>query len=142
MRILIILALTTSPAMAWDVIATPVCTLFQDTPTLSIRVTYDPALSQPYAITLTRPEPWPETESFGLRFDGPMALTIGTGRHQLSADRRTLTVADTGFGNVLDGLEMNRSATALAGSAEVPFDLSGAAPAVQAFRACGVVPSA
>jgi hypothetical protein len=82
------------------------------------------------------------TESFGLRFDGPAAMTIGTGRHQLSNQGRTLTVTDSGFGNVLDGLALNRTATALAGDTQVPVDLTGARPAVDAFRACGVVPSA
>ncbi len=142
MRALLALLLLATPAQAWDFTPTPVCTLFHDTPDLSIRVTYDPALPQPYAITLTRPKPWPATETFGLRFDGPAALSIGTSRHQLSADGRTLTVTDAGFGNVLDGLALNGTATAVAGDTLVPFDLGGARPAVEAFRACGVVPSA
>jgi hypothetical protein len=142
MRALIALVLLTSPAQAWDFTPTPVCTIRDDTPELSIRVTYDPSQPEPYAITLTRPDPWPVTDSFGLRFDGPAAMTIGTDRHRLSADGRTLTVTDTGFDNVLDGLALNRSATALAGGIELPFDLTGARPAVEAFRACNVVPSA
>jgi hypothetical protein len=105
-------------------------------------VTFDPSRPEPYAITLTRPKPWPETDTFGLRFDGPAALTIGTDRHRLSADARTLSVTDTGFGNVLDGLALNSTATALAGDTAIPIDLTGARPAVEAFRACGVVPSA
>jgi hypothetical protein len=60
----------------------------------------------------------------------------------LSDDGRTLTVTDGGFGNVLDGLALNGTATALAGDTVIPFDLAGARPAVEAFRACGVVPSA
>jgi hypothetical protein len=43
---------------------------------------------------------------------------------------------------VLDGLALNATATALAGATQLPFDLTGARPAVEAFRACGVVPSA
>lgn len=142
MRTWIALVLLAAPAQAWDFTATPICTILNDTPTLSIRVTFDPAQPQPYAISLTRPDPWPVTESFDLSFNGPAAMTIGTGRHQLSADGRTLTVSDTGFGNVLDGLALNGTATAFAGDMAIPIDLTGARPAVEAFRACNVVPSA
>ncbi|MCU0829209.1 MAG: excinuclease ABC subunit B [Tabrizicola sp.] len=142
MRTLLALALLASPAQAWDFTDTPVCTILNDTPILQIRVTYDPSQPEPYAITLTRPDPWPQTDTFGLSFTGPAAMTIGTGRHQLSNGDRTLTVTDTGFGNVLDGLAYNGTAAALAGDLAVPFDLTGARPAVEAFKACGVVPSA
>lgn len=141
MRALIALLLAT-PAQAWDFTATPICTILNDTPTLQVRVTFDPSQAQPYAITLTRPDPWPRTDTFGLSFTGPAAMTIGTDRHQLSNDGRTLTVTDTGFGNVLDGLAFNGTATALAGDLAVPFDLTGARPAVEAFKACGTVPTA
>lgn len=140
MRALILLLAT--PVQAWDFTPTPICTILNDTPGLSIRVTYDPTQAQPYAITLSRPDPWPTTDTFGLRFDGPAAMTIGTNRHQLSPDGRTLTVTDTGFDNVLDGLALNGTATALAGDAALPFDLTGARPAVEAFRACNLLPSA
>ena len=142
MRALIALVLLSAPASAWEFTAVPVCTIKLDTAELSLRVTYDPAEAEPYRIALTLPDPWPRTDTFGLRFDGPAALTIGTGRHQLSDDGRTLTVTDTGFGNVLDGLAYNATATALAGTTEVPFDLAGARPVVEAFRACDVLPSA
>jgi hypothetical protein len=142
MRPVIALFLLTSPALAWDFTPTPICTILNDAPDLSIRVTFDPSQPEPYAISLTRPDPWPVTDTFGLRFDGPAALTIGTSRHRLSPDGRTLTVSDTGFGNVLDGLALNGTATALAGVTAVPIDLTGARPAVEAFLACGVVPSA
>ena len=91
---------------------------------------------------MARPDPWPATETFGLSFDGPAAINIGTGRHQLSNQGRTLTVKDTGFGNVLDGRALNSTATAPAGDTQVPVDLTGAHPAVDAFRVCGGVPSA
>jgi hypothetical protein len=142
MRALIALLVLSSPASAWEFSAIPVCTLTHETPDLAIRLTYDPAQTEPYAIALTRPSDWPETESFGLRFEGPVAMTIGTRRHQLSADGKTLTVTDTGFGNVLDGLAYNGVATALAGDTQIPFDLTGARPEVEAFRACNVLPSA
>ncbi len=142
MRTPVALLLLVSPASAWEFTATPICTLTHQTPDLAIRVTFDPAQAEPYAIALTRPSVWPESDSFGLRFDGPAAMTIGTQRHQLSADRRTLTVTDTGFGNVLDGLAYNATATALADDTALPFDLTGARPAVEAFRSCYVLPSA
>ncbi len=77
-----------------------------------------------------------------MRFDGPRALAIGTDRHRLSGDGKSLTVTDLGFGNVLDGFQFNATATAIAAGTEVPFDLTDAAPAVREFRACGVAPSA
>lgn len=141
-RVLLSLLLLATPARAWDFTPTPVCTILHDTPMLSIRVTYDPARPQPYAITLTRPDPWPVTDLFGLGFNGSAAMTIGADRHQLSPDARTLGVTDKGLGNVLDGLAFNATATALAGTTVVPFDLTGARPAVEAFRACATVPSA
>lgn len=44
-------------------------------------------------------------------------------------------MTDRGFGNVLDGLEFNETATALLGDQAVVLSLEGAAPAVQSFRA-------
>ena len=143
MRALIALLLLTAPSYAWDFTPTPICTIAEDTADLSIRVTFDPSQPEPYAISLTQTTGhWPVTDTFGLRFDGPSALTIGTVRHKLSPDGRMLTVSDTGFGNVLSGLALNGTATALAGTTAIPFDLAGARPAVEAFRACGVVPPA
>ena len=132
MRALIALLLLTAPSYAWDFTPTPICTIAEDTADLSIRVTFDPSQPEPYAISLTRTTGhWPVTDTFGLRFDGPSALTIGTVRHKLSPD-----------GRMLSGLALNGTATALAGTTAIPFDLAGARPAVEAFRACGVVPSA
>ena len=54
----------------------------------------------------------------------------------MSEDGRALTVVDTGFGNVLDGLQYNHTAYAIAGDLEIPFPLEGAAEPVAAFRAC------
>jgi hypothetical protein len=142
MRAFFAIALLATPAQAWDFTDTPICTILNDTPTLQVRVTYDPSLPEPYAIAFTRPDPWPQTDTFGLSFSGPAAMTIGTGRHQLSNGGRTLTVTDKGFGNVLDGLAYNGTAAALAGDLAVPFDLTGVRPAVEAFRACYVLPSA
>ncbi|MGL4238828.1 excinuclease ABC subunit B [Tabrizicola sp.] len=143
MRALTALLFLAAPAQAWEFTSVPICTIMHDTADLGIRVTYDPARSEPYEITLTRTgTSWPTTETFGLRFDGPAAMTIGTSRQTLSPDGRSLTVTDTGFDNVLDGLALNATAAALAGDTIVPFGLDGARPVVEAFRSCGVAPSA
>lgn len=138
MRFLICLALLASPAVAWEFTPTPICTLTHRQAQVDVTVTYDPALPE-YTITLMTPEPWPDAAQFGLTFNGPRGLAIGTSRHVLSGDRQSLTVADTGFGNVLDGLQFNDSATATTGTAVVTFDLTDAAPAVEAFRNCPAV---
>lgn len=71
-----------------------------------------------------------------MQFDGPAALAISTNRHSYSADGLSVTVTDQGFGNVLDGLQFNDTATAVLGGTTQPFELAGAAEAVQAFRLC------
>ena len=136
------LLLLTSPAAAWTFTPRPVCTLSDATASASVRVTYDPRLAEPYAIAVTSAAPWPDAPVFSMRFDGPRGLTISTDRQKPSDGGRTLTVTDKGFGNVLDGLEFNTTATALAGDAAIPFPLDGAAPEVKAFRACIAAPTA
>lgn len=142
MRIAVALApflatlLAAVPASAWEFSAVPVCTLSHETPDARVAVTYDPAQPQPYAIAITLDRPWPGAPGFGIRYDGARALSITTNRHVLSADGRTLTVTDHGFGNVLDGLEFNSTATAISGDRAVALPLDGAAPEVRAFRAC------
>ena len=61
---------------------------------------------------------------------------ISTTRHVLDEGGRRLTVTDRGFGNVLDGLQFNGRAIAIAGDTVVALDLAGAAPEVEVFRAC------
>jgi hypothetical protein len=140
MRIVAAALLLASPAAGWEFSALPVCTLSHNTGAGSVTVTWDPGRPQPYAIALAAPSPWPDAPVLALRFDGPRAMTLATDRHARSADGRTLTVTDTGFGNVLDGLEFNRRATALADGAALPVPLDGAAGPVQAFRACTTAP--
>ena len=136
------LLLVTMPAAAWEFTPLPVCTLFDDTDMRRVVVTHDPRLTQPYEITVTGTTPWPESPVFSMRFDGPRGLIISTERHRLSDSGRTLSVTDTGFGNVLNGLEFNDTATALSGDIAVSFPLVGAAPEVRAFRACIAAPTA
>ena len=135
MRTALALALLASPAAAWEFSATPLCTLTGGSAEAEVVLTYDPALPE-YTISITLPGAWPLAPVFGMAFDGPRPLTIQTPRHVLSEDRRTLTVTDTGFGNVLNGMEFNDTALALTGSTMVPIPLAGIGPAMQAFRAC------
>ena len=128
------LALLPSPLRAWDFTTLPICTL-ANAAEPQVTVTYDGAL---YAIHITRLEGWPTAAVFTLRFapDGP---TITTRRHTVDGPR--LTVTDSGFGNVLSGLQFNTTAWALLGDLAQPIDLQGASGPVEAFRACRPGPS-
>jgi hypothetical protein len=125
-----------SPAAAWEFTPVPVCTLSHETEDAGLTVTYDPRQPEPYAIRIARTAPWPDAPVFAIDYAGPRALAISTTRHRLSDGGATVTVTDEGFGNVLDGLEFNTTATALLGDVRVPFPLDGAAGPVRAFRAC------
>lgn len=137
MRATALLALLAGqPALGWEFTPSPVCTLSFETAEAGVSVTHDPRLSLPYSISITLPDAWPAGADFAIRFDGPQALTIATNRHVASDGGRTLTVSDVGFGNVLNGLEFNATATALSGDRAVTLPLAGAAPEVEKFRAC------
>ena len=139
MRHLIALLLLSSPAHAWDFTPTPICTLTHAEAGTDVAVTYDHS-TQLYAIAVTSAEGWPGAPAFSIRFDGAQPNTISTTRH--STDANTLTVTDSGFGNVLDGLEFNSTATAFTQTAVVTVSLEGAAGPVQQFRACTAAPLA
>lgn len=135
MRLLAFLCLLPTSLHAWEFTPGLPCRLSHATAEAAIELTYDP--TQPlYTVTVTRSAPWPQTEGFQMHFDGPRARRIGTDRHRLSEDGRSLTVADVGFGNVLDGLQFNVSTTAIAGEVNVSFALDGIAESLAAFRAC------
>lgn len=135
MRWIIAIVSFTSPALTWEFTPGQPCRLTHETAQAKVELTHDP--SQPlYTITITRDVPWPEAPVFSMRFDGPRAIGIGTDRHRLSAGNTGLTVSDTGFGNVLDGLQYNHTAWAMAGDVAIRFPLEGAAGPVAAFRAC------
>lgn len=141
MRVIGLLFSLALPAQAWEFTPGLPCRLSHETPEAQIELTYDP--TQPlYTITITRALPWPDAPVFAMRFDGPRAIGIGTDRHKLHEGGTALTVIDTGFGNVLDGLEFNHTALAMAGDAQVSFPLEGAAEPVAAFRACEDAPLA
>lgn len=128
------------PAAGWEFSPLPVCTLTHEGAGAVLRITRDPGLAEPYELSIARAAGWSESPGLAIRFDGPRALTIGTDRHRLSEDGTTLSVTDRGFGNVLDGLEFNATATALAGGDAVVFNLEDAAEPVRAFRDCREAP--
>lgn len=135
MRHLILsIALLASPAAAWEFSSSPLCTVKnqgsdQDSG-MALEMTYDGAT---YRLTLTHPEGWPPADVFSMRF-APQGPFISTNRHQINGD--SLVVEDAGFGNVLNGLQFNIGAAAILGDTVRVIDLTGAAPAIEAFRAC------
>lgn len=132
----VLLALLALPAHAWEFRAGTVCELTHEMADGEVRVTYDARVPE-YAIEVTRTVPWPAAPGFGIRFDGGLGLTITTDRHSYGpGGRQTLIVRDSGFGNVLNGLEFNTMATAFSGEAALRIPLTGAAEPVRRFRAC------
>ena len=129
------LLLTIAPALAWEAKSGRVCELVYESEQVSVRVSYDPVIPE-YSIAITPETPWSDGPVFSLRFDGPRGNTIVTDRHVISGDGATLTVTDSGFGNVLNGLEFNQTASALLGDRAVNLPLDDAGPAVRIFRAC------
>ena len=124
-----------SPAAAWTFTPGQPCVLTHETDTLAVKLTYDP--TQPlYSIALTRAEAFSPAATFSMQFQGAMPIGIGTDRHQLSPDGKTVTVTDSGFGNVLNGLQFNFTVTATLGEQRMEIPLIGAADPVAAFRAC------
>jgi hypothetical protein len=136
LRLVVPLVLWAGPALAWEFVETPVCTLRHATPEVEVVVTFDPALPE-YAIALTLAEGvWPAAPVFGIVFEGGWPITIQTDRHVLSDEGRTLTVRDVGFDNVLDGIGGNQVATALLPGRGVVVPLDGAGGPLAEFRAC------
>jgi hypothetical protein len=139
MRSLIALLLTALPATAWEFTPNPVCTLDHAQADVAVKLTYDHT-TQIYAIAITRAQGWPDAPVFSMRFDGGQPLTISTTRHKIAGN--TVTATDTGFGNVLNGLEFNRAATAFTATSAATFSLDGAAEPVERFRNCTTIPVA
>lgn len=136
MRLTLILSLLAPAAHAWEAgIVDGICVLDHQEPAGFVRVSYDPAQAL-YGIALTRDASWGMGQTFSIRFDGAAGQTISTTRHQLDLDGMRLMVEDTGFGNVLNGLALNDTATASLGAQTMTVSLAGAAPEVDAFRAC------
>lgn len=136
MRVILASLFLTTPALAWEATVAEICTLSHDTKAASIFLTYDP--SKPlYTLTITwESGTWSAAPWFAMRFDGNNPIEIATSRHTLSENNTALTAADTGFGNVLNGLEYNETALAFTQDQIVQFPLDGAAPEVRRFREC------
>ncbi|MDA8586398.1 hypothetical protein N9L47_09035 [Rhodobacteraceae bacterium] len=132
------LACLASPAAAWEASRSgPVCLLSHGTETGQVVVSHDPRKPLPYAIQIRRlGDPWIDSDIFAMRFDGPNNLTISTDRHQLTDNNAELTVTDSGFDNVLRGIEASQIALAILGEQALAFPLDSAAPQVAKFRAC------
>lgn len=139
MRLILALLLAASPASAWEFYPRPVCMIAHEGSGVEIIVSHDLNRPEPYTITIRRNGGWVNAPIFALRFD-PVGPTISTNRHQLSDDK--LSVADSGFGNVLNGLSQNRTVTLLNGDTALPVPLDGAAAAVEAFLSCLTAPTA
>jgi len=140
--LILLMSVLAAPAAAWTFRADPVCTLDHQTDALRVTVTHDPRLEQSYAIALTLAEGvWPVGDLFAIRFDGARNLTITTDRHVLSDGGSTLTVTDTGFGNVLGGIGMNQRAVVMTGGAALVIPLQGAGGPLDQFLACPATPT-
>lgn len=136
MRTVLALILLASPAAAWEFSSSPICTLTNISDAGRVTVTYDASLPE-YTITITLLEgTWPDDPTFAMAFAGSMPIGIQTDTHARSADGRSLTVTDSGFGNVLNGLEFNTRAYAASGDITVGIALDGIGPAISAFRDC------
>lgn len=137
----LLIGLFATPASAWQAgIRGPLCTLTHTEGDVSVLLTFDPTVPL-YTIAISGPDPWPFSAQFSMNFEGPQPNMIRTDRHVLSSDLGTLSVSDRGFGNVLDGLQFNTTASAISGDTTIRMSLDGAAPEVEAFRACGQTPS-
>jgi len=139
----------TSPAAAWEFTPGQPCLLTHEfhssvaNEDISVVLSYDP-IAPLYSLSITRSGQFLPAAYFSMTFLlGERPIRIQTTHHSFSADRKTLTVEDSGFGNVLDGMQFN--ATVMAGLAndltagagrylEIP--LVGAADPVAAFRSC------
>ena len=133
---LIILPLLLSyQAQAWTFTPGLICELEHEKPSAKIALTYDPAKPL-YSVTISRPGALPQEPVFSMRFVGPAGRMISTNRHTFSQDGSAVTAEDSGFGNVLDGLQFNDIAEAILGDTTIRFPLAGASEPVARFRAC------
>ena len=141
MRSFFAVLILTTPAHAWEFTPGVPCLLTHDTGATQIELTYDPR--QPlYSITVSQDAAMPDSPFFAMRFDGPRPNTIASARHEMGNNNRSVTVTDTGFGNVLDGLQYNISTTIILAETMLTVSLKDASGPVQLFRDCvGPAPS-
>lgn len=134
MRLFALLALLATPVSAWEhSFENGICRLDHTEPGAEVLVSYTPAQGL-YAITVTQPAAWMPSLLFSIDFNGSRSLSISTDRQIYEGS--ALTVTDRGFGNVLDGLEFNDTATVRLGDQILTVSLEGAAPEVRKFRDC------
>ena len=135
--------LSSSAVFAWKAsVDGAICRLDHEGEVARASVTYDPASQLSYSIELTWHDGrWSAAPVFAIDFIGIAPLSISTDRHRLSANGETLSVSDSGFGNVLRGIESNSIAVAHLGEQTMGLSLDGAAPEVQKFRDCTIAPS-
>lgn len=138
-------ALAASPVVAWEFEEVPgadsfktgpLCELSHQTDEARIWVVFDPSIQEYILAIRLEAGTWPDAPVFAMQFEGAAPLTIETTRQSFDDRRTALAVADSGFGNVLDGLQFNDVAVAILGDLALRIPLDGAAPEVEAFRAC------
>lgn len=139
MRFFLLFLLLPLPAQAWTFTPGVICRLSHETAEARIALTYDPRLPL-YSVTVSRAAALPRTEVFSMQFLGPQGRIIATDRHSFSADGTSVTAEDSGFGNVLDGLQFNMQAEAILGDTIIAFPLEGASQPVADFRRCADLP--
>ena len=126
----------TAPVSAWEFTETDICTVTHDAADVTVTLTFDPA-TDIYDIALALSSAtWGDGSNFRIVFDGPNPIAIGTDRQNINDGRTTLNVSDSGFGNVLDGIQFNRQMTASLGAQSITIPLAGAAEPMVAFRLC------
>lgn len=137
MRLILFFVLLPLQAQAWTFTPGQICRLSHETAEAKIELTFDPGLPL-YSLTISRNTRLPQVEPFVMRFIGPAGRVISTDRHEFAKGGTSMTVKDSGFGNVLDGLQFNQTAEAILGDTTLRFPLEKAANAVAAFRKCEV----
>jgi hypothetical protein len=133
-------AVLSLPAQAWEFTPGTPCLLRHQTDEIAVELTYDPSIPV-YTILLTQSQIFENATVFAMQFQGQAPISISTGQHVYSNTGKTVTVTDSGFGNVLNGLQFNQMAIATLGSQRIAIPLIDAADAVAAFRACDVIPA-
>lgn len=137
----LLLLVSALPVQAWEFFPGTPCRLTHETSEVSVELTYDPTVPV-YSISLTQPIAFAPAHIFSMQFQGRAPIGISTGQHQISNAGRTLTVVDSGFGNVLNGLQFNDRVTATLDDQNITIPLTGAYDPVAAFRECDVLPAA
>lgn len=134
-RILLLILLMIEPAVAWESGSGRVCEIVHQSENALLRITFDPAIEE-YSLAISLTRSWAAGPIFALRFEGLQSNTITTDQHRITDGGATVVVTDSGFGNVLDGVEFNTTVTAILGEQEVTVLLDGAAQSLREFRRC------